>query len=249
MTSSTTFDRIAGAYDELWTTTDAGRAQREAVWRVIEPLFQTGDEILDIGCGTGEDAMHLGRHGIHVSAIDPSGEMVRIASSRGVAATQLAVEELDRIHATYDGALSNFGALNCTADLCSVADSLQRLLRPRRYVVICLLNRTCAWEMVWFGLKMRARTAFRRLRRGGVSTSLGLLVYYPSPRQVERAFESGFELMKSVGVGVCVPPSYVKLPAMIVRLAAKVDAGVGHLPLLRNLGDHRVYVFRRRPEC
>ena len=249
MTSPAPFDRIASSYDALWTKSDAGRAQREMVWRVIDSLFQPGDEILDVGCGTGEDAVHLGRHGIHVSAIDASGEMVNVASSRGVATTQLAVEELDRIHATYDGVLSDFGALNCTPNLSGVAASLARLIRPRGYAVVCLLNRTCAWEMAWFGLHLRARAAFRRLRRGGAPSSLGLLVYYPSAREVRGAFEPAFELVQSVGVGVFVPPSFVNLPAQAVRLAADADARLGDRPLLRALGDHRLYVFRRRPAC
>ena len=32
------FDAIAARYDELWTNTGAGRLQREAVWRKIDPL-------------------------------------------------------------------------------------------------------------------------------------------------------------------------------------------------------------------
>jgi SAM-dependent methyltransferase len=249
MTTPAPFDCIAGGYDARWTKSDAGRAQRETVWQVIEGLFQPGDEILDVGCGTGEDAVHLGRHGIHVSAIDASGEMVKLASARGVAATQLAVEELDRIHATYDGVLSDFGALNCIADVGAVAASLARLIRPRGYAVVCLLNRTCAWEMACFGLHLRGRSALRRLRRGGVESSLGLLVYYPSAREVRRAFQPAFELVQARGVGVFVPPSYVNLPARAVRVAAQADALLGDRPLLRALGDHRLYVFRRRPAC
>jgi SAM-dependent methyltransferase len=249
MTSPAPFDRIAGSYDTLWTKSDAGRAQRETVWRVIDGLFQPGDEILDAGCGTGEDAVHLGRQGIHVSAIDASGEMVKLASARGVAATQLAVEELDRIHATYDGVLSDFGVLNCTANLSAVAASLARLVRPRGHAVICLMNRTCAWEMAWFGARLSAGGAFRRLRRGGVPSSLGLQVYYPGAREVRRAFEPAFELVQSRGVGLFVPPSYANLPARAVRLASEADARLGDLPVLRGLGDHRLYVFRRRPPC
>jgi SAM-dependent methyltransferase len=249
MTSAAPFDRIAGWYDALWTKSDAGRAQREAVWRVIDRLFQPGDEVLDLGCGTGEDAVHLGRRGIHVSAIDASGEMVKVASARGVAATRLAVEELDLIHATYDGVLSDFGALNCTASLNAVARSLARIVRPCGYAAICLLNRTCAWEMAWFGLHLRWRMALRRLRRGGAPSSLGLLVHYPSGRQVQHAFEPEFELLESIGVGVFVPPSYVNLSPPAIRFAAEADALVGDLPLFRSLGDHRLYVFRRRSAC
>lgn len=249
MTSPAPFDRIAGSYDTLWTKSNAGRAQRETVWSVIDEVFRPGVKVLDVGCGTGEDAVHLGRLGVHVSAIDASGEMVRIATARGVAATQLAIEELDRIHATYDGVLSDFGALNCTANLGKLATLFARLVRPRGYVVICLLNRTCAWEMVWFGLRFRLRTAFRRVRHGGASSSLGLLVYYPSAREVRRAFEPAFDIVRNKGVGVFVPPSFVNLPARAVHVASRMDERVGEFPMLRALGDHRLYVFRRRSAC
>ena len=241
------FDRVAANYDATWTRSDVGRAQRDAVWDVVDRLFQPGDEILDVGCGTGEDAVHLGRRGVHVSGIDASGEMVKIACSRGVAATRLAVEELERIHARYDGLLSDFGALNCTADLEGVAGSFARLVRPRGYAVVCLLSRTCAWEMAWYALRLRPRTAFRRLSRGPVLTSLGVPVYYPSARRIQRAFGRDFEAICSRGVGVTVPPSYVGLPRRLVRIAEAIDLRLGRLPVFRACGDHRLYVFQRRP--
>jgi len=241
------FDRVAASYDTTWTQSGVGRAQRDAVWDVVDRLFQAGDEILDVGCGTGEDAVHLGRRGVHVSGIDASGEMVRIACSRGVAASRLAVEELARIQACYDGLLSDFGALNCIAGLEAAAGSFARLVRPRGYAVVCLLNRTCVWEMAWYALRLRPRTAFRRLSRGPVSTSLGLSVYYPSARGIQRALQRDFELIYSRGVGVTVPPSFVRLPRRFVRMAEAIDSRLGHLPFFRACGDHRLYVFRRRP--
>jgi len=249
MTMAAPFDRIAPNYDKLWTQAGAGRAQRNAVWDVVDRLFQPGDEILDVGCGTGEDAVHLGRSGIHVSAIDSSGEMVRIASSRGVAATRLSVEEIGRINARYDGLLSDFGALNCTGDLHAVAAGFARRVRPGGCAVLCLLNRTCAWEMMWYGLRFHLREAFRRLHRGPVDTSLGIAVYYPSGREIARAFERDFELIHSRGVGVFVPPSYAGVPSRLVRIAERLDSRLGHIPFFRALGDHRLYVFQRRAAC
>jgi ubiquinone/menaquinone biosynthesis C-methylase UbiE len=249
MTVPAPFDRVAAIYDALWTGSDAGRAQREIVWRVVDSLFKPGDEILDIGCGTGEDAVHLGRRGVRVSAIDASSQMVRMAASRGVATTQLAAEELHRIHAQYDGALSDFGPLNCIADLRGAAESMAQLVRPQGHVVVCLLNRTCIWEMVWFGLRLQLRKAFRRLGRKAIQSSLGVAVFYPSARDVRRAFRRGFELLDSTGAGVFVPPSYVHLSARTIRRTAWLDLRVSHLPVFRTLGDHRVYVFRRRSEC
>ena len=66
--SATVFDRMALCYDDLWTSTAIGRAQRNAVWRAVDPLFPAGARILDIGCGTGEDAAHFTARGVIVTA-------------------------------------------------------------------------------------------------------------------------------------------------------------------------------------
>ncbi len=108
------FDRLAATYDETWTDSPIGRAQRDAVWRRIDPLFRAGDSVLDLGCGTGEDALHLMRRGVRVKGIDASGEMVRIARTKGVDARQLPIERVGELDDTFDGAISNFGALNCS---------------------------------------------------------------------------------------------------------------------------------------
>src|SRR4051812_40292145 len=91
------FDPVASRYDELWTNTDVGRLQREAVWRHLDPLFPRGAHIVDLGCGTGEDARHFSSAGVKVSAFDSSREMVRESRGRGVDASVLAIEELERI--------------------------------------------------------------------------------------------------------------------------------------------------------
>src|SRR5437868_14651054 len=91
------FDALAPRYDELWTESAIGRLQRRAVWRRADGLFQPGDRLLDLGCGTGADALHFMQRGMRVRAIDASSEMVRIARSRGVDATRLVIEELGQM--------------------------------------------------------------------------------------------------------------------------------------------------------
>jgi cyclopropane fatty-acyl-phospholipid synthase-like methyltransferase len=62
------FVRIAATYDAQWTDTPVGRAQRDQVWRKADRLFRAGDAILDIGCGTREDAAHFAARDVRVHA-------------------------------------------------------------------------------------------------------------------------------------------------------------------------------------
>ncbi len=235
MTPALAFDRIAHRYDALWTDSPVGRAQRNQVWRVADRYFLPGQRVLDIGCGTGEDAVHLSARGVVTCAIDASSEMVAIAAAKGVCASQLAIEEVGAVGDVWDGILSNFGALNCVRDLPSAASTLARLIRPGGHAVLCFLNRTCAWEL-------------GRVRRAGVQR-LGIMVYYPSASEIQHAFVGSFEIVESRAIGLGVPPSRRKLGPGAIRLLAAADSLLAGMPGLRALGDHRIYVFRRRADA
>jgi SAM-dependent methyltransferase len=240
------FDKLADRYDRLWSETAIGREQRTAVWRRIDPLFDAGNRVLDLGCGTGVDARHLIERGVEVSGIDASKEMVRVARARGVDARQLPVEALGELRGEFDGIISNFGALNCVSDLESVARALGHLIRAGGYAAICLAGRCCAWETVHYLSRMEFRRAFRRWNPKGSEASLGVHVEYPSIRELVRLFRPDFRLLGWYGIGLCVPPSYVSglSETRLTRLAA-VDRRFAHRRVLRALADHRLVVFQR----
>jgi len=241
MSATAAFDPLAARYDELWTWTAIGRAQRDLVWRHIDPLFQPGNRILDIGCGTGVDAAHFTARGIEVHATDPSPAMLEIARRR-VAHVSAA---LPAPTATFDGALSNFGALNCAADLPSVARELARLVRPGGRIAICILGRFCLWESLYYSACLQFARAFRRLR-GSAPSSIGITVHYPTVPQIAAAFAPELVLERHTGIGLFVPPSYVPLPAPLVRVCAALDRSLARVPLLRSLADHRLLIFVRK---
>lgn len=246
MSAAAPFDRLAPDYDALWTRSWVGRSQREAVWRWLDPLVKRGDKILDLGCGTGEDALHLGKLGAQVEAIDASAEMVRIACKRGVSARTLRVEYLDQVKGAFDGAISNFGALNCVQDLKPVSRSLARLIHRGGFLALCLMGRCCAWEIGHFLRRRSLSEAFRRWRRAGCWSSIGLQINYPSIRHLTGIFRPAFQLSQWIGIGVCVPPSYVNaLSRATIGCLAKIDQHLAHWYGLRALADHRLLVFKR----
>jgi SAM-dependent methyltransferase len=233
--------------------------QREAVWRRIDPLFGPGDSLLDLGCGTGEDALHFMKAGVRVRAIDASSEMVRIARQRGVNAEHLPIAGETACatlhsstrnmggaggfacHGLFDGVISNFGALNCVEKL--DRPGLASLVRPGGYLAICVMGRFCLWETVWYLFHAEPRKAFRRWSRPAVS-SFGIRIYYPSIRQLRESLLPDFDLIEWCGIGISVPPSYVSgLPEEMLKRLGRMDR---HLGMLRSFSDHRLLIFRRK---
>lgn len=246
------FDRIASRYDELWTRSPVGRLQRKAVWRRLDILFAGGDVLLDVGCGTGEDALHFMGNGISVRAIDASSEMVRIARSRGVDASvlgieELGIEELNRVQGYFDGVISNFGAFNCVSGLHAIRRPLARLIRPGGHLAVCIVGRFCLWETAWYLLRGEPRKAYRRWSSEPWGVSLRIPVRFRSVHQLARAFRPEFELRDWRGIGAFVPPSYVRgLPLSLLEALGTLDSHVAHLPLVRALADHRLVIFVRK---
>jgi ubiquinone/menaquinone biosynthesis C-methylase UbiE len=243
--STTAFDNLASQYDRLWTCTTIGQLQREAVWRNIASLFKPGETVLDLGCGTGEDAVRLINAGLRVHGIDASPEMVRIARDRGVDAEVLPIESCRQLEGRFDAGLSNFGAMNCVEDLESLREPLGRLVRPGGYLVICLIGRFCLWETAWSLSHARPAKAFRRWRTSAMS-SLGFRVFYPSKEKLESSLGPHFTLLNWRGVGLSVPPSYVTgLSDGVLHKLDAFDRRIAHWPVLRGLSDHRLFVFVR----
>jgi len=257
------FDQMAIDYDDAFTRSSIGRAQRDVVWSVLTRAFQSGDHVLELNCGTGEDALFLARHAISTTACDASPEMIRVASDRlrieapdaPVQFYLLPTEDLRELQSKplYDGAFSNFSGLNCVSDLKQAANDLATLLSTNAALVICVSTRFCAWEMIWFILHGKFRKAFRRCS-GRTTATVGEFtvdVYYPTVRRLQRLFAPSFVMQSCKGVGIAVPPSYVepwiRNHPKLLSLLSTIDRVISSLPGFRVLGDHMILSFERVP--
>lgn len=255
------FDRMAGSYDALFTESAIGRAQRGVVWEALQRTFHAGDCVLELNCGTGEDALFLASRGVSVVACDASAGMIEVAelhkSRRFVGGSVefrvLRNEDLTALPRTarFDGVLSNFSGLNCVAEPRQVAVSLENLVRPGGVALICISTRICLWEIAWYGVRANFRKAFRRVNGRTVATLDGIPVpvWYPTIRQMQRAFSPGFRLRSIQGVGLFVPPSYVESWARthkrMLTLLERLDRVLAGWMLLRTVGDHVLLEFER----
>ena len=173
------FDGVADRYDDTFTFTRIGQAQRNAVWRDLATTFHSGERILEIGCGTGVDACFLAKRGVRVVACDSSSRMVAVTECRVhenrlqklVQPLQLHAEDIQALQASerFGGAFSNFGALNCVEDMAQFADDLANLMKPGAKALLCWIGPFCLWETVWYLSRGRSKKAFRRFQRNGSS--------------------------------------------------------------------------------
>ena len=255
------FDSLAESYEVSFTDSLIGRAQRSAVWRVLEQTFVAGNRVLELNCGTGEDAIFLAQRGISLVCCDASSKMIEVAKRRmtddrstlDVDFAVMPTENLRslRVARPFDGVLSNFSGLNCVQNLARVAQDLAAVTRPEANAILCLSTRFCLWESLYYGLQGRIRKACRRWAGSATARLKGIEfpVRYPTISQVRRAFSPWFELRQIKGIGVFVPPSYVehwasKHPAALHWLE-RFDQRVGTWAIFRLVGDHVLLVFER----
>ncbi len=215
---ATPFDALAAGYDEGFSRTPLGERLRKAAWRRLDAAFPEGSRVLELGCGTGEDAVHLAARGVAVVATDPSDAMLDAARGKVAASgldsrvtlVRLAAEDLERgaaaLGAPFDGAYASFGAFNCVPDVPAASRGLAAVLRPGAPLLLGVMGPFCLVETLRFLARGEPRKAFRRFRRGGVEWR-GLRVSYPSPHRLALALGPAFRVTRLGALGALLPPT------------------------------------------
>jgi len=255
------FDRFAEDYDQKFTDTLIGRAQRDAVWRVLARTCKRDDRVLELNCGTGEDAIFLAGNGISVLACDASRRMIATAQQRlqhhphrlPVFFRELPTERIGELDPEigFDSAFSNFSGLNCIADLAAVASSLASLTGQSGKLILCFSTRFCLIETLYFLARGQLRKALRRCkgRAEVMLNGVRFTVYYPTIRQIRKAFAPAFRLYSCIGIGVTVPPSYLEEWARqhpgLFGIGCRAERALSTLPILRSTGDHVLLCFEK----
>ena len=254
------FDDLAAGYDETFTDTALGRTLRSLVWARLDASFGSCGRVLDLGCGTGEDALHLARRGAQVVAIDVSANMVQRARlkaySAGCAAQIdfrcLPIEDLGTAldGECFDGVLSNFGALNCIGDLRSLIAGVAGKLAPSGRLLWVMMGRHVPWEWIWYALRGDWHRAWRRLPAGGASWR-GVTITYPTPAEMRRLLSPWFAVSRVSPLGFALPPSYaapwLERSPRALEILLRLEATLPASSALASLSDHYIIEAIRSP--
>jgi SAM-dependent methyltransferase len=253
------FDEMASTYDETFTDTAVGRALREIVWSRFEPVFHAARQVLELGCGTGEDAVQLVRTGVRVVATDASPEMIQVACRKALSGSCadridfrcLAMEQIQSLpgDAVFDGVLSNFGAVNCVGDRQALVEAVAQRMAPGAPLLWVVMGRYAPWEWLWYLTKGERHKAWRRLHRGGTRWR-GLTISYPTPRQLSEQLRPHFKVTRLAPLGVVLPPSYAaawldRQPRML-RVLSGLEKWAQRASILAYIADHFVIEGTRR---
>jgi SAM-dependent methyltransferase len=253
--SGAAFDAVADRYDDEATDQPISRWVRGLVWARLEALFPPGSRVLELGCGTGEDACWLAARGVHVTATDASPAMLEVTARKAADAglsAWITTRLLDLRSASawalvpgaFDGAFSNYGPLNCIGEWHTLGTALAGAIRTGGRLGLAVMGPFCAWETAWHALHLDLRTAARRWRGQATARIGGVAfpVYYPTPARVCRDLGPSFRMRTLTGLGVFLPPSDLyaalgkrpRLARTLLRLEQRLAA---RWPF-RHFGDH-----------
>ncbi len=215
------FDSHAPDYDSVFTHSKIGKAQRERVYHFLKPIIQSKKSlsILEINCGTGEDAAYFHTLGHRVLATDISKEMIEVAKAKypDINFKQQDILKLSTTHFNekFDLIFSNFGGLNCLPpkDLQHFLATAKNLLTPTGKLALVLMPKQCLWEQFYFLIK---RDLKKRTRR---NTSKKVLVHvagkqvptwYYTPKDIIRIVPKKSKVVAISPIGIIIPPSYLE---------------------------------------
>jgi len=257
------FDALASAYDASEAGNSILQWMRQRIQQATLAAFAGARRLLEIGSGTGTDAIFFARQGFTVLGLEPAAAMLQAAQAKARAAAceqrvrfvQAAAHEIAQAvpAAQFDGLFSNFGALNCVADLHGFAEQAAQVLQPGAPAFLVVMPPLCPWEIVYHLLAGRPRAAARRWAgHHGVMVNLAgsaVRTYYFTPAQIRACFSPWFVLQRQFSLGLCVPPPYLNSLARRVgwfRALTQLEQKAAGWPMLRNWGDHVALHFRRR---
>jgi len=226
-------------------------------------MVKPEDTLIEIGCGTGAEAIEVSKYVSRIIATDISERMLEIlrrkiqAKNLGDKITLLQTRAADIRKASeviergrVEGAYSFNGALNCEPDLDQFVDGLSRVLAPGGYFVCSVRNSFCLGE----ALSHAAVLQFDRMtprKKQPVMVSVGGMdipaFYYP-PAAFAKFFAAKFTLRKIIGLPALLPPAYlsdyyVKFKN-VASVLEKFELVLGdHFPF-NHLGDQTLFIFQ-----
>lgn len=230
MNDTANFDVLAKDYDHSFSNSLTGHQQRTMSRKWLMHFLQgrVRLKILEINCGTGEDAIWLASLGHDVIATDISPAMIEacqqkleFSNRRQPFFSVCGFDQLDEMFQSesFDLVFSNFAGLNCLDPfkLEQLLVTLNRIIKPAGNLAVVIFGRFCLSEIFYYLVKLKPRHAFRRWSPGPVVVPLKKGTVQPVYYHPVKKLMSGnyFSLVTKRPIGFLIPPSYME--ALVVK--------------------------------
>lgn len=258
---SADFDNAAITYDQDFTYSDIGTLQRQRVWRLLDNSMNHSQKlkILELNCGTGEDAGRLAKGGNRVVATDISEEMLNVAREKNqqqdITFQKLDLNNIDRtnLDSDFDLVFSNFGGLNCIDpdSLAKASDDIYHMLKPKGKFIAVIMPKMCVWDIIYQLFKGRVTEIFRRNRDVMEVTVSGKIVktWYYNPRAFSSLMSLRFVRENLKPIGLFIPPSYLegffKKRKFLLKFLGALEMMFANLSFQAKFSDHYYIEFRK----
>ncbi|MGZ5190067.1 MAG: class I SAM-dependent methyltransferase [Flavisolibacter sp.] len=260
--ASDAFSKQSTVFDKLYGDDGMIQYKRKRVRDHILHFAKSGGSMLELNCGTGEDALFFAQQGFRVHATDASEGMLSVLQQKlkKEIQTRISIEQCSftslgelKNQGPFDVVYSNFGGLNCTGELEIILSGLHNLVKPGGTVTLVIISKFCLWETLLL-FKGKFRTAFRRFfssngRKAHIEGTYFKCWYYP-PSFVIKHMKEHFDLINLEGLCTIVPPSYIesfseKHPGLFSYLRKKEARLKGRWPW-KFWGDYYIISFREK---
>ena len=217
------FSRQSVLFDAQYSANTIVNYKRERVRRHTLQFLKPGSHVLELNSGTGEDALYFAMQGQRVHATDISAGMQNVLAAKvqraglqnRISHELCSFTQLDNLQnqGPFDAVFSNFGGLNCTAELDKVLQRLPALLKPGGTATLVIIPGFCLWETLLL-FKGEFKTALRRFfskngRQAHIEGQYFKCWYY-HPDYVIKHTAPGFDVVGLEGLCCIVPPSYIE---------------------------------------
>jgi ubiquinone/menaquinone biosynthesis C-methylase UbiE len=255
------FDNASITYDKDEAGNFIMVMMRALSLQVLRATFRPGQRILEIGCGTGAEAIELAKASITVVATDISSQMISRVRERARAQNlvdkiqvhQMAAHDISKLQTEYgpnsfDGAYSSFGALNCELNLGRFASSLARLLKARSRFVCSVINKICLFDLVLNALLLKRNPRFDKYPTLNIGNRLLVAKFY-APGEFAKMLRPFFIVEGTRGLPAILPPPHFDKHVVLLRAAMKnllpLEWWLGGVFPFSQLGDHFLTTLRK----
>jgi SAM-dependent methyltransferase len=266
-----TFDAKAGEQSSALTHHSLSKKDpiRERIHAVLDVHVPAEGLVLDLGCGAGDDTLHLLHRGNSVIAIDVSPAMIERAEARAVHAGHRVhrgfhvspVGALDDVlsrvgvrSGSVVGAISSLGVLNHEPQLHRLGAALRGALAPGACLVTTVMGRVSPWRLLRAPFEGQAESAIRRLIAGRGELTEGescAAIQYFFPGSFSRALGPGFRVVDLQPLEWLSPPGDLAPTGAtlgwIARKLGEIETRIGGHRAMTWMGDHFLMALERLP--